>query len=82
MSEELPPGSAERSPAACFRALPKGETARPMPLPKRIGSYRILALLGQGGMWGCYKATQDHPPGGPQGARPGATSANLDAARF
>ena len=31
------------------------------PLPERIGSYRILALIGQGGMGAVYEALQDNP---------------------
>jgi non-specific serine/threonine protein kinase/serine/threonine-protein kinase len=48
--------SVAQDPAATAR-----ESASPPPLPERIGRYRILGLLGEGGMGVAYLAEQDNP---------------------
>ena len=37
------------------------ESTSDMPMPKRIGSYRVLSLIGAGGMGTVYLAEQQHP---------------------
>ncbi len=51
-----------RADTSAASAMPTGgapQTLAPMPMPERIGAYRITRLIGQGGMGAVYEAARD-----------------------
>ncbi len=60
--EPAVPGNSNAETQTLGQATAAGATAKPgHSLPGRIGSYRIIRLLGEGGMGAVYEAEQDHP---------------------
>jgi eukaryotic-like serine/threonine-protein kinase len=58
----LPDDAANRSSDAANVAIPsQAASGDEPPLPSAIGTYRIIRLLGEGGMGAVYEAEQDHP---------------------
>src|SRR5262249_38082005 len=73
------PEEGERGPKPTWPAGPPGPSGLPPPAPLRIAHYRVLRLLGEGGMGAVYEAEQDRPrrPVALKVVRPGFASPAL-----